>query len=456
MEWLSLLPSNLRKRFNQLDLRGKITVSLLAALLPLGGFVALIACLAAYTEITEQIHTLLQARAQLERREIELQMASSLSLAESIAGNRVTANALADLHIRETYLIPLLRNQRVPISRASLTVVDDQGLALASNVEPAPDYSNDPEFAAMLKAATPRAGVRQRTGQDADVLIALPIRLQTASGAKGGVMLRVPLAGLLSVSNASANHWIKYSGGALLAGSPQIQDTIEVSTPLEFPAPMEHMDLVLVLAYDRAQALQKINTMLTLFLVMGSLVIAGVVVVARSWARFITTPLGEIAAAAETIADSGRPVAILPGYRNDEFGRLAAAFNVMVKRLAESYADLENRVAERTREFQESRLAAEKASGLLRESVDSIAQGFTIYDENDRLVLCNETYLSFYEASRDLIIPGNTFEQIVRRGAERGQYQEAIGRVDDWVRHRVAQHQAADGKSIEQQLGDGR
>ncbi|MDK9713051.1 MAG: PAS domain S-box protein [Sulfuritalea sp.] len=103
-----------------------------------------------------------------------------------------------------------------------------------------------------------------------------------------------------------------------------------------------------------------------------------------------------------------------------------------------------------------ARADAEKSGQLLREAVSSIAQGFTIYDENDRLMVCNEAYKEFYEASRDLIVPGNSFEEIVRRGAERGQYAEATGHIDEWVAKRVAQHQAADGRVIEQQLGDGR
>ena len=88
--------------------------------------------------------------------------------------------------------------------------------------------------------------------------------------------------------------------------------------------------------------------------------------------------------------------------------------------------------------------------------MQSIALGFTIYDESDRLVLCNDAYLSFYETSRDLIVPGASFEDIVRRGAERGQYVEAVGNVDAWVARRVAKHQGANGEVIEQQLGDGR
>lgn len=103
-----------------------------------------------------------------------------------------------------------------------------------------------------------------------------------------------------------------------------------------------------------------------------------------------------------------------------------------------------------------ARKEASKAHQLLNEAVKSISAGFTIYDENDRLVICNEAYLEMYQASRDLIVPGKTFEEIVRQGAERGQYVDAIGRIDEWVRTRVKRHQEADGQQVEQRLIDGR
>ena len=96
------------------------------------------------------------------------------------------------------------------------------------------------------------------------------------------------------------------------------------------------------------------------------------------------------------------------------------------------------------------------ANSLFRESIGGLAEGFTIFDENDRLVICNEAYLEFYSTSRDLIVPGVSFEEIARKGAERGQYKEATGRIDEWVRERVRIHQQADGSHLEQLLDDGR
>ena len=106
--------------------------------------------------------------------------------------------------------------------------------------------------------------------------------------------------------------------------------------------------------------------------------------------------------------------------------------------------------------IREAEQAAEKAETLLREAIEGIPEGFTIYDEEDRLVVCNEAYRNFYQTSRDLLVPGASFAEIVRQGAERGQYQEAAGRVDEWVAERVRKHQHADGSHLEQHLDDGR
>jgi hypothetical protein len=109
--------SALRHRFLQLDLRGKLTVALLGGTLVLGVVVTITAYLAARHQITTQSQMLLEARGKLEKREIELTLASMVDLAESIATNTVTANALADSRGREIYLTPLLRNQKLAVRR---------------------------------------------------------------------------------------------------------------------------------------------------------------------------------------------------------------------------------------------------------------------------------------------------------------------------------------------------
>jgi hemerythrin-like metal-binding protein len=139
--------------------------------------------------------------------------------------------------------------------------------------------------------------------------------------------------------------------------------------------------------------------------------------------------------------------------------RMSGSTRTLIDIILSIYATLSTNTLRLMRELSARREADQKAAkaySLLHEAVNNVAIGFTIYDENDRLVTCNEAYLAIYETSRDLIVPGATFEEIVRGGAERGQYTDALGRVDEWVRERVREHQAADGTLIEQQLQDGR
>ncbi|MET3603283.1 PAS domain S-box-containing protein [Sphaerotilus sulfidivorans] len=92
---------------------------------------------------------------------------------------------------------------------------------------------------------------------------------------------------------------------------------------------------------------------------------------------------------------------------------------------------------------------------LLRGSIDAVNEAFVVYDPQDRLVFCNDKYRELYATSADLILPGASFESIIRAGAERGQYRAAAGRVEAWIAERMAVHRAADGV-VEQQLDDGR
>jgi len=447
----------LHEPFLALDLRGKITASLLAASLVMGVLTTATAYLLARHQIAQQTRELLESRAMLEQRELELRLSGVLALADSIAVNTVTANALADSLGREIYLDPLLRHQNLAIPGASLSVVDYRGRNVASSIDSPPaDFGGQASFRNMTRTGKAAMENIAPGTPDAALLVALPIHYRLTGNTEGAVMLRIPLAPLLNSAGWADARWLADQAGTILIGRRPVGDAFEFSATLRLPAPLDAQALTLVLARDRAAALHILDILLAVFLSIGLLVVVGVVLFAHYGARYITAPLGELAAAAEEIAASGRPVGSLPVRRADEFGRLSAAFNTMVQRLQESYGELEDLVTERTRNYEESQQDAEKAIALLREAVRSIAVGFTIYDEEDRLVLCNEAYLRLYEESRDLIVPGSRFSDIVRRGAERGQYAEAIGNIDAWVKQRVELHQNADGIPIEQQLGDGR
>ncbi|MDX1512450.1 MAG: PAS domain S-box protein [Gammaproteobacteria bacterium] len=96
----------------------------------------------------------------------------------------------------------------------------------------------------------------------------------------------------------------------------------------------------------------------------------------------------------------------------------------------------------------------QQARETLEDAIESLSEGFALYDSEDRLVMCNERYLEFNSLCRDVIRPGVRFEDVARAGAERGQYLDAIGRVDEWVAERMADRQLP--VALEVQQSDGR
>ena len=98
---------------------------------------------------------------------------------------------------------------------------------------------------------------------------------------------------------------------------------------------------------------------------------------------------------------------------------------------------------------------AQQARQLLQDAIESLPEGFALFDADDRLVVCNAQYRRLYPISAPMIVPGSTFEQIARYGVERGQYLDAVGNEEAWLAQRVADHQAAI-QSVLQHLTDGR
>lgn len=98
---------------------------------------------------------------------------------------------------------------------------------------------------------------------------------------------------------------------------------------------------------------------------------------------------------------------------------------------------------------------ARDAWRVMVEAIETLPDGFVLYDENDRLTICNEQYRETYPESAHVIQPGRSFEEIIREGVRCKQYAEAIGREDAWIAERLAAHANPTGP-VEQLLPDGR
>ncbi|MCB0209436.1 MAG: PAS-domain containing protein, partial [Anaerolineae bacterium] len=88
-------------------------------------------------------------------------------------------------------------------------------------------------------------------------------------------------------------------------------------------------------------------------------------------------------------------------------------------------------------------------------AVESLTEGFTLYDKDDNFVYANQKYREWRVDIVDLLIPGTPFATIVRAGVERGLYLEAVGREEIWIKNRIERHQS-DSCKFELPLSDGR
>jgi class 3 adenylate cyclase/phosphoglycerate-specific signal transduction histidine kinase len=194
-------------------------------------------------------------------------------------------------------------------------------------------------------------------------------------------------------------------------------------------------------AIRTAQAIR--NGRLLLFLittlsVVGAIVIAVLYVVPR-----VVRPIENITAAMSGLAAGDTSIDVPGRNHSDEIGRMADALGVFRDTAIEVQRS-------NLREIREGRQR-------LTVAIESISEAFSLYDGEDRLVVCNNKYrtlLYSIDASVD-ISPGMTFESIVRRSAERGYVKDADGRVEEWVRERMARHREPSGPQL-QQRGDGR
>lgn len=108
---------------------------------------------------------------------------------------------------------------------------------------------------------------------------------------------------------------------------------------------------------------------------------------------------------------------------------------------------------QRTRERAEGERA--RARRTLENALESMSDGFVMFDAQDRLIACNSRYKDFYRVSAPLIIPGASFEDILRGGARLGQYPQAGPDIEAFVRSAKKFHRG-DMAPMERLLPDGR
>src|SRR5215468_860511 len=226
------------------------------------------------------------------------------------------------------------------------------------------------------------------------------------------------------------------------------QASLETSSSLLLQLGKEVAELVMTAQNNSdAAALRAANAIhngrLLLLLITAASLMGAVLIAMRYVVPQVVRPIERITGAMSGLAAGDTSIDVPGRDRSDEIGRMAEALGV----------------------FRDTAIEVQKANQMeIREgrrrlavAIESISEAFSLYDPDDRLVVCNSKYrtLLYPGDTPAEISPGMTFESIVRRAAERGYIKDAEGRVDEWIGERIVRHREPSGPHV-QERGEGR
>jgi adenylate cyclase len=124
------------------------------------------------------------------------------------------------------------------------------------------------------------------------------------------------------------------------------------------------------------------------------------------------------------------------GHRNrrDEIGRMVEAIEVFRNNI------IDRRAMEQT----------------LTEAIEAISEGFSLYDADDRIAVCNTRYREMFSYGRETSMVGTPFQTIIANAVNNGLIADAQSDPERWIAERVAGHRNPMGASHLQHRSDGR
>ena len=140
--------------------------------------------------------------------------------------------------------------------------------------------------------------------------------------------------------------------------------------------------------------------------------------------RSIAAPLGRMVEAMHSIT-AGRVDTPIPAGGRDEIGQMART----LKLFRESLIERARLTAER-----------EQQRRMIETAIETISEGFVLFDAEDRLLLCNSKFRQVYPRLADLTVPGTPFRTILQAVIDRELIDLGERSPDDWLAERERQH----------------
>ncbi len=161
----------------------------------------------------------------------------------------------------------------------------------------------------------------------------------------------------------------------------------------------------------------------------------------------ILGPLKKLVRSMNSIT-SGNLDAEIPPAGRDEIGSMTNTLRL--------FRDSQQERVRLQGERDEASAKLQDAQNQLNAALESITEGFCLYDADDNLVLCNAYYRDdLHPGIADTIVPGQSFESIMTSAATNGLIELEGSTVEQWVADRMERHRNP-GQAHIQQRADGR
>lgn len=207
-------------------------------------------------------------------------------------------------------------------------------------------------------------------------------------------------------------------GNTFLANARQDSDAVDVALAELVASLSEETHSANLVAAEAAERAQRRSIMASIAVVLiGALLTLRVL-------QSILRPLGRIDRAM-TQLNEGVEAPDLPPDGPDEFGRMARTLRTLH----------ESQSARRILEEE----AAEQRRTVIT-AIETIPDGFALFDEDDRLILCNARYREMFLPAAHAMVDGATFEEILQAHLDTGITDNGDVPREEWVADRIARH----------------
>ena len=238
---------------------------------------------------------------------------------------------------------------------------------------------------------------------------------------------------------------LRLARDAALTHQLQLDGEEVIVTTLSLP----HIEGHLIFSVPLALQTAPVNRLAVSGLVSLMICLAGIAWLARHYAKTVVIPLREVSAGFSQLR--ARPNAVhaplhVP-QKQDEIAVLVTGFNALVESIT-----MQRLANDKLKQMEQS---ARENAHILRAAIEALDAAFAVFDEQDKLLFCNEQFRPLNTTGSEWIQGITTFEDVIRSDAKGGLYSEAQGRLSEWVEERLTRHRSGHTDQ-EQRLSDGR